>query len=88
MLKKELAKNPKLANENWDRFLPKYVNKNVKRKQPKNKREKKEYTPFPPPQPESKVRILGQLFYLYLETAEILHLRIGINKTIFLQTKV
>ncbi|KAG8196741.1 hypothetical protein JTE90_014475 [Oedothorax gibbosus] len=55
MLKKELAKNPKLANENWDRFLPKYVSKTVKRKQPKNKREKKEYTPFPPPQPESKV---------------------------------
>ncbi|XP_054721139.1 KRR1 small subunit processome component homolog isoform X1 [Uloborus diversus] len=55
MIKRELAKDPKLKNENWDRFLPKYVNKNVQRKQPKKKRPKKEYTPFPPPQPESKM---------------------------------
>ncbi|XP_055942674.1 KRR1 small subunit processome component homolog [Argiope bruennichi] len=55
MIKKELAKDPKLKNENWERFLPKYVNKNVQRKQPKKKRVKKDYTPFPPPQPESKV---------------------------------
>ncbi|XP_035222431.1 KRR1 small subunit processome component homolog [Stegodyphus dumicola] len=55
MIKRELAKDPKLKNENWERFLPKYVNKNVQRKQPKKKKEKKEYTPFPPHQPESKV---------------------------------
>ncbi|CAD6233675.1 GSCOCG00007249001-RA-CDS [Cotesia congregata] len=55
MIKRELAKDPKLKNENWDRFLPKFKNKNIaKRKQPKNKKVKKEYTPFPPPQPESK----------------------------------
>lgn len=57
MIKRELAKDPKLKNENWERFLPKFVNKNIsKRKQPKKKKEKKEYVPFPPPQPESKVR--------------------------------
>ncbi|GIY94695.1 KRR1 small subunit processome component homolog [Caerostris extrusa] len=55
MIKKELAKDPKLKNENWERFLPKYVSKNVQRKEPKKKRVKKDYTPFPPPQPERKV---------------------------------
>nr|XP_969842.1 PREDICTED: KRR1 small subunit processome component homolog [Tribolium castaneum] len=56
MIKKELAKDPKLKNENWDRFLPRFVNKNIsKRKQPKKKKEKKPYTPFPPPQTESKI---------------------------------
>uniref|UniRef100_A0A1L8DS06 KRR1 small subunit processome component n=1 Tax=Nyssomyia neivai TaxID=330878 RepID=A0A1L8DS06_9DIPT len=54
MIKRELAKDPKLKNEDWTRFLPKFRNKNVKRKQPK-KKPKKEYTPFPPPQPESKI---------------------------------
>jgi len=56
MLKRELSKNPKLKNENWERYLPKYTSKNIsKRKEPKKKREKKPYTPFPPPQQESKI---------------------------------
>lgn len=56
MIKRELAKDPKLKNENWERFLPKFGSKNLsKRKQPKNKKEKKPYTPFPPPQQESKL---------------------------------
>jgi len=56
MIKRELAKDPKLRNENWERFLPKFVNKNIsKRKQPKKKKEKKPYTPFPPAQTESKI---------------------------------
>ncbi|KAJ8876019.1 hypothetical protein PR048_023927 [Dryococelus australis] len=55
MIKRELARDPKLRNENWERFLPKFKGKNVsKRKQPK-KKTKKPYTPFPPPQPLSKV---------------------------------
>lgn len=57
MIKRELAKDPKLKNENWERFLPKYVNKSVNqsKKQPKKKKIKKDYTPFPPPQLERKV---------------------------------
>lgn len=56
MIKRELAKDPKLKDENWERFLPKFTNKNIsKRKQPKVKKEKKPYTPFPPPQQESKL---------------------------------
>jgi ribosomal RNA assembly protein len=54
MLKRELEKIPELANENWDRYLPKFKKKNVKQKKVKSK-EKKPYTPFPPPQQPSKV---------------------------------
>jgi len=54
MIKRELAKDPLLKNENWDRFLPKFKNKNVQRKKAKIK-EKGPYTPFPPPQMESKI---------------------------------
>lgn len=47
MIKRELAKDPTLATESWDRFLPKFKSKNVKKKAPKATK-KKEYTPFPP----------------------------------------
>lgn len=57
MIKKELMKDPKLATENWERFLPKFTGKNVTTKKPKKKKVKKPYTPFPPAQPESKVDI-------------------------------
>lgn len=56
MIKQELAKDPKLKNESWDRFLPKFKSKNIsKRKKPKKIRVKKEYTPFPPAPVESKL---------------------------------
>uniref|UniRef100_T1IN01 KRR1 small subunit processome component n=1 Tax=Strigamia maritima TaxID=126957 RepID=T1IN01_STRMM len=56
MIKRELAKDEKLKNESWERFLPKFKQKNVnKRKQPKKKTTKGEYTPFPPAQIESKL---------------------------------
>ncbi|XP_043697726.1 KRR1 small subunit processome component [Telopea speciosissima] len=54
MIKRELEKNPELANESWDRYLPNFKKKNVKRKKVKGK-EKKPYTPFPPPQQPSKI---------------------------------
>eukprot|EP00941_MAST-03F_sp_MAST-3F-sp1_P001647 g1647.t1 len=62
MIKRELAKDPEMQNENWDRFLPKFKSKNVKRKKKtgkkdrdaqglpmrKSKKKKSAYTPFPP----------------------------------------
>ncbi|XP_043469556.1 KRR1 small subunit processome component homolog [Leptopilina heterotoma] len=52
-IKRELSKNPTLKNENWEKYLPKFTTKNIsKRKQPKNKKIKKPYTPFPPAQEE------------------------------------
>lgn len=80
MIKRELAKDPKLVNESWDRFLPKFRQRHLKtsektarkneRMAEKNesrkaagldpidaaKKEKKVYTPFPPPQQARKVR--------------------------------
>jgi len=56
MIKRELMKDQKLKNENWERFLPKFEHKNLsKRKQPLKKREKKAYTPFPPAPVMSKI---------------------------------
>uniref|UniRef100_A0A7S2DCQ6 KRR-R motif-containing protein 1 n=1 Tax=Octactis speculum TaxID=3111310 RepID=A0A7S2DCQ6_9STRA len=57
MIKRELAKDPALAGENWDRFLPKFAKKTVDRKKPFKVRDtaKRTYTPFPPAQTPSKV---------------------------------
>ncbi|KAI7792087.1 KRR1 small subunit processome component homolog isoform X1 [Triplophysa rosa] len=57
MIKRELANDPELRTQSWERFLPNFRHKSVsKRKQPKKKMtKKKEYTPFPPPQPDSKI---------------------------------
>jgi ribosomal RNA assembly protein len=58
MIKRELAKDPELANENWERFLPHFKRRTLsKRKKPfkVTDKSKKPYTPFPPPQERSKV---------------------------------
>ncbi|XP_018428175.1 PREDICTED: KRR1 small subunit processome component homolog [Nanorana parkeri] len=56
MIKRELSKDPELRTKCWDRFLPQFKHKNVsKRREPRKKKIKKEYTPFPPPQPDSQL---------------------------------
>lgn len=58
MIKRELAKDPELANENWDRFLPHFKKRNLSKRRKPYKvtdKSKKAYTPFPPPQEKSKV---------------------------------
>ena len=57
LIQKELASNPTLAEQSWERFLPKLPkpekSTQVKKKPKMNK--KKEYTPFPPEPAKSKI---------------------------------
>lgn len=58
MIKRELAKDPTLANESWDRFLPNFKKRTLsKRREPVKitDKSKKVYTPFPPAPEKSKV---------------------------------
>ncbi|KAI9503689.1 hypothetical protein BX070DRAFT_224364 [Coemansia spiralis] len=55
MIRKELAKDPKLANESWDRFLPRFKKRNVKQKKPKTDKRKKKREVFPPEPTPSKI---------------------------------
>lgn len=58
MIKRELAKDPELKNENWERFLPNFKKRNLsKRREPfkVNDKKQKNYNPFPPEQEKSKV---------------------------------
>ena len=55
MIKRELAKDPALANQSWDRFLPKFKKKNVKRKKPSKIGKGKKDQVFPPARVESKI---------------------------------
>ncbi|KAI9821316.1 MAG: ribosomal RNA assembly protein krr1 [Pycnora praestabilis] len=58
MIKRELAKDPELKNENWERFLPHFKKRNLAKRRVPFKvtdKAKKTYTPFPPPQEKSKV---------------------------------
>lgn len=58
MIKRELQKDPELAGESWDRFLPHFKKRNLSKRRVPLKitdKSKKIYTPFPPPQEKSKV---------------------------------
>jgi ribosomal RNA assembly protein len=58
MIKRELAKDPELANQSWDRFLPNFKKRTLSKRRTPFKvadKSKKVYTPFPPPKEKSKV---------------------------------
>jgi ribosomal RNA assembly protein len=58
MIKRELAKDPELVNENWDRFLPHFKRRTLSHRRKPFKvtdKSKKVYTPFPTPQEKSKI---------------------------------
>ena len=58
MIRKELEKDPELAEENWERFLPDFKKRSLSKRRVPHKvtdKTKKVYTPFPPPQEKSKV---------------------------------
>lgn len=58
MIKRELAKDPELAGESWDRFLPHFKKRNLSKRRVPHRvtdKTKKVYTPFPPAQEKSKV---------------------------------
>ncbi|KAL2831959.1 hypothetical protein BJY01DRAFT_254057 [Aspergillus pseudoustus] len=58
MIKRELAKDPTLATESWDRFLPNFKKRTLSKRRVPLKvtdKSKKVYTPFPPAPEKSKV---------------------------------
>lgn len=64
MIKKELAKDPTMKEENWEKFLPQYKKKNIQTKKPKkaaiavsksiSAAKKRMASPFPPEMPQRK----------------------------------
>ncbi|KAK0714813.1 hypothetical protein B0H67DRAFT_553461 [Lasiosphaeris hirsuta] len=58
MIKRELAKDPALANEDWSRYLPNFKKRTLSKRRTPFKvadKSKKTYTPFPPAPEKSKV---------------------------------
>jgi ribosomal RNA assembly protein len=58
MIKRELAKDPSLANEDWSRYLPNFKKRTLSKRRVPHKvtdKAKKTYTPFPPAPEKSKV---------------------------------
>ncbi|OII74262.1 Mis3 Dribble KH domain-containing protein [Cryptosporidium ubiquitum] len=69
MIKRELEKDERLKGENWDRFLPKFKSKCVKRKVNKQikKKNKSIFPPEPTPRKEDILLETGEYFYTELE---------------------
>lgn len=73
MLKRELMKDEKLKEENWERFLPNFKQVREKRKKIKKDgkiKQKKPYDPFPPAQLPRKEDLLMDTGEYFLGEAE------------------
>ena len=73
MIKRELAKDPQLADENWDRFLPHFKKRSLNRRRKPFRvtdKSKKVYTPFPPPREKSKVDLMIESGEFFLRKEE------------------
>jgi ribosomal RNA assembly protein len=65
MIRRELEKDPNLAQESWDRFLPQFKKRNVQRKTTKPKSHKVTKSVFPPqplPRKEDIAMASGEYF--------------------------
>ncbi|KAJ3295207.1 ribosomal RNA assembly protein krr1 [Rhizoclosmatium sp. JEL0117] len=76
MIKRELAKDPKLAKESWDRFLPSFKKRNAKSApkpvlKAKKQKKAKANTPFPPPQQPRKVDLAIESGEYFLSKSQI-----------------
>jgi ribosomal RNA assembly protein len=75
MLKRELAKDPALAQENWDRFLPQFKKRNQRRRKPRHEAgqratKDKPYEPFPPPPQPRKIDLMIESGEYFLSERE------------------
>jgi ribosomal RNA assembly protein len=71
MIKRELAKDPKLADQSWDRFLPKLPKKSLsKRRKPRVIHDKKNKPLFPPPQLPRKIDLQMESGEYFLKGSE------------------
>lgn len=73
MIKRELAKDPELANESWDRFLPHFKKRTLSKRRKPFKitdKTKKVYTPFPPAPEKSKVDLQIESGEFFLKKSE------------------
>lgn len=71
MIKKELAADPNMQSENWDKYLPKYKKKNIQSKKPKKPViQKKTQSVFPPEQTMRKEDMLMESGEYFLNKQE------------------
>eukprot|EP00921_Rhytidocystis_pertsovi_P008488 GHVQ01013917.1.p2 GENE.GHVQ01013917.1~~GHVQ01013917.1.p2 ORF type:complete len:146 (+),score=28.62 GHVQ01013917.1:811-1248(+) len=70
MIKRELAKDETLKNENWERFLPHFKKRNIKRKKKPLVKKKKNKSIFPPEQTPRKEDIQMETGEYFVNEAE------------------
>ncbi|KAI9205274.1 uncharacterized protein BJ171DRAFT_70840 [Polychytrium aggregatum] len=70
MIKRELAKDDKLKDESWERFLPHFRKKSAPAQKKPKKAKKAEYTPFPPAPTPRKIDLQIESGEYFLSKSE------------------